>query len=245
MSFTIPLAFPNSTGNASLETSYSRCTPTTLVHHTGAILAGCNDGGVYVFSEPHQEAPPRVDLTTPSPTRPARTQMRSPTRLVPSDSRTTSRSSSPSIASLSPAPFHVSPRSRVVAGVTTTQAEAPKNYVDFDDEPDRLKDMLKGRAPRDKPEKDQRPSFDERRPSVASERSPAPSLDFGASTSAFSAPASPRPKLYTPLPPKNVQLRYHAMPRCIGSPVSDLLVLDSLSSFALLQENGCVLRPPV
>ncbi|KAI4523652.1 WD40 repeat-like protein [Schizophyllum commune Loenen D] len=238
MSFTIPLAFPNSTGNASLEASYSRCTPTTLVHHTGAILAGCNDGSVYVFSEPHQEAPPRVDLTTPSPARPARTQMRSPTRLVPSDSRNTSRSSSPSIASLSPAPFHVSPRSRVVAGVTTTQAEAPKNYVDFDDEPDRLKDMLKGRAPRDKSEKDQRPSFDERRPSVASERSPAPSLDFGASTSAFSAPASPRPRLYTPLPHKNVQLKYHAIPRCIGSPVSDLLVLDSLSSFALLQENG-------
>ena len=24
-------------------------------------MAGCNDGSVYVFSEPHQEAPPRVD----------------------------------------------------------------------------------------------------------------------------------------------------------------------------------------
>ena len=36
---------------------------------------------------------------------------------------------------------------RVVSGVTV---EAPKNHVDFEDEPDKLKDILKGKNPRER-----------------------------------------------------------------------------------------------
>jgi len=33
-----------------------------------------------------------------------------------------------------------------VSGLSKEQVQAPKNYVDFDDEPEKLKDMLKGRG---------------------------------------------------------------------------------------------------
>ncbi|TFY66090.1 hypothetical protein EVG20_g5003 [Dentipellis fragilis] len=54
-----------------------------------------------------------------------------------------SRSSTPSSLTSNHPPFHISSRARVVSGITTEQAQAPKNYVDFDDEPEKLKDMLK------------------------------------------------------------------------------------------------------
>ncbi|CAL1713651.1 unnamed protein product [Somion occarium] len=41
-------------------------------------------------------------------------------------------------------------KSRIVSGVTTEQAEAPKTYVDYDDEPDKLKDLLKGKSRKDR-----------------------------------------------------------------------------------------------
>jgi hypothetical protein len=42
----------------------------------------------------------------------------------------------------------------IVSGVTKEQVEAPKTYVDFDDEPDKLKDMLTGRrSPRESRER--------------------------------------------------------------------------------------------
>jgi len=39
----------------------------------------------------------------------------------------------------------------VVSGINTEQVEATKVYVDFEDEADRLKSLLEGKAPREKP----------------------------------------------------------------------------------------------
>jgi WD repeat-containing protein 7 len=46
--------------------------------------------------------------------------------------------------------FNVTAKLRVVSGVTAEQVEALKNYVDFEDEQDKLKDILKGRNPRER-----------------------------------------------------------------------------------------------
>jgi hypothetical protein len=47
--------------------------------------------------------------------------------------------------------FNVTAKLPVVSGVTPEQVEATvKNYVDFEDEPDKLKDILKGRNPRER-----------------------------------------------------------------------------------------------
>ncbi|KAE9411160.1 hypothetical protein BT96DRAFT_982935 [Gymnopus androsaceus JB14] len=54
---------------------------------------------------------------------------------------TASRSTSPSG---SHSPFPVTSRSRIVSGITTEQVEAPKNYVDFDDEPEKLEGYAQG-----------------------------------------------------------------------------------------------------
>lgn len=53
---------------------------------------------------------------------------------------------SPSTLSLNQALIKPSARSRVVSGVSREQVLAPKNFVDFDDESERLKDLLKSSA---------------------------------------------------------------------------------------------------
>ncbi|KAG5639735.1 hypothetical protein H0H81_000015 [Sphagnurus paluster] len=88
------------------------------------------------------------------------------------DSRTQSRSSTPSATS--PLPFNISQRARVVSGVTPEQVEAPKNYVDYEDEPDKLKDILKGRQPKENREK--------QATYTSTGKSPTPSISLPASS---------------------------------------------------------------
>ncbi|PBK67260.1 WD40 repeat-like protein [Armillaria solidipes] len=109
-------------------------------------VIGCQDGTSFVFrpslvpsisavSKPHDSA---QSSRPSSPLRASR------------DSRATSRSTSPTSNTSTFPPFTVTPRSRIVSGITTEQVEAPKNYVDFEDEPDKLKDMLKARRSKDR-----------------------------------------------------------------------------------------------
>ncbi|KAG1739452.1 uncharacterized protein EDB91DRAFT_1135335 [Suillus paluster] len=132
---------------------------------------GSSTGSIDVFSFHHQTNTPTLDsrarptITLPSehnsPTAPS-----SPGK-SPSHSRRHSRSlQSPSSLSFNQALINVSARTRVVSGVSREQVEAPKNYVDFDDEPGRLKDLLKSsskydRRPRERTLADAiLPSFD-------------------------------------------------------------------------------------
>jgi hypothetical protein len=109
----------------------------------GGTVVGSKDGTLYVFNQSRPAA------SAVEPQRPE-SQLSRPTSLLLRESRATSQASTP-LAS-SPAPFNVTSPVRIVSGVTTEQVEAPKNYVDFDDEPDKLKDMLKGRSPRESKE---------------------------------------------------------------------------------------------
>ncbi|KAI0754509.1 WD40 repeat-like protein [Daedaleopsis nitida] len=109
----------------------------------GAI--GCVNGSIYLLqSTAPSNVTPTVSATTSSSPEP-----------VPNARRYmglghhSSRSASPSSTKSSHSPFHVT-RSRIVSSVTTERAEAPKNYVDFDEEEEKLRGMLKGKGHRDR-----------------------------------------------------------------------------------------------
>ncbi|KAK2465293.1 hypothetical protein APHAL10511_002647 [Amanita phalloides] len=149
---TLPFTFSGLRGQNIVEASLARSKPSVLEfwkyqpHQGGcdgpmrAGVFGCLDGSLFVF---HSFRSKNGVTASPSSERkrPGRT-------LRPLDlSRALSRSASPSL--MSP-PFHISTRSRVVSGITPEQVEAPKVYVDFEDEADRLKSLLEGKAPKDR-----------------------------------------------------------------------------------------------
>lgn len=113
----------------------------------GAFI-GCEDGSVYLL---HPRLGIKADLIGPAQfsfeladtllhTRPS-----SPS-VISHLGRNKSALSSQSSLKSATNPFHLS-RSRIVAGVTTDAVEAPKNYVDFEDEPEKLKGLLKHKGP--------------------------------------------------------------------------------------------------
>ncbi|KAF5384322.1 hypothetical protein D9615_003314 [Tricholomella constricta] len=268
-SLLLPLTFPkysetkksNELYTQLLDTSCSRAQPSVLkswgplssssldvggnVRHGGVII-GTQDGTLYLLS---QNTPSFGETQLPESqvSRPT-----SPPRLL-HDSRTPSRSSTPSANS---PPFNISQRSRVVSSVTTEQVEAPKNYVDFDDEPDKLKDMLKGRQPRESREKYASPSEPDK--FHGHERSPTPSL-LGSSSqkrkevprSLLSATHSPAftatSPSYPPSPhdhtfdfPYDIGLWYHVIPPQSGPghTVTSIRVIGDKQFLVVLQEAG-------
>lgn len=113
-------------------------------HHARPIWGaamGCEDGTIYLFH------PARAVVSEPNPERRRSIETallsRSPTPRV---TGSTSHSPSPSASRTHLAPFNVTARLRAVSGLSKEQVEAPKNYVDFEDEPDKLKEILNGRA---------------------------------------------------------------------------------------------------
>jgi len=209
-------------------------------------LVGSTDGTLYVFN--------RSRTTATAAERPLpESQPSQPTSPLPRDSRATSRSSTPSTAS--PAPFSVIPRSRIVSGVTTEQVEAPKNYVDFDDEPDKLKDILRGRGPREGKERING--------SDVASKSPTPSL-LGIPSATRKRRSATRPALSLadiPVmttdstsssmrehaflePPNDLTLWCHIiLPQSgPGKAVTNVRLLDHDDSLAVLQETGSVIR---
>ncbi|KAJ6584436.1 hypothetical protein B0H19DRAFT_1105047 [Mycena capillaripes] len=223
-----------------LESSCSRSQPTVLkcwdslderlTPQARAVL-GCHDGTIYAFRKP----PPQVKTVRKSPELPRPSRPLSPHR--PSIG---SRSTSP--ATSLRAPFTVVSRSKIVSGVTAAQVEAPKNYVDFDDEPEKLKDMLKGR------------SHKERSAHTSSETSPAPSIHhakrsenpkslLSATNSpsqtpkTISSPPSPATQISFPDDVQDLALLYHIIPPQMG-PISAMLLLEQNSLLAVLQQPG-------
>jgi len=150
-----------------IEASFSQTQPCTIKCWSSSlddtsqeyVLVGSLDGTLYLFAS-SQSYPP---VGTPIPPSRSVTPSHSPRPPQPQ-----SRSSLASITS--PLPL-VTPRSRIVSGITTEQVEAPKNYVEFDEETNKLKGMLKGRHPREG--KERQATSDDRKDNASS---PAPSL---------------------------------------------------------------------
>ncbi|KAF7302006.1 WD-REPEATS-REGION domain-containing protein [Mycena indigotica] len=228
-----PTSLDNSCSN-SVTSNFVVLSEETITHPVRAVI-GCEDGSIYAFRRSSRGA--KIQQPGPEPT----------TLSIPSPITTSkhpSRSGSP-LPSPKP-PFNVASRSRIVSGVTTTQVEAPKNYVDFDDEPDKLKDMLQGKSNHK----------NTRSPPPSTENSPPPSvfqakrLDPPRSLlSATNSPSqTPKSVSNPPSPPsqsafgadtdtQNLALYYHIIPSD-SSPVSDLLLLQSNSLITVLQQSG-------
>lgn len=181
---------------------------------------------------------------------------RRPSRSNPSSSRSTS----PSSLAFHHTAFSMTPRSQAVSGLCKQQVEAPTNYVDFDDEADKLKGMLKGKGLRDKTIADHLlPNFDK---GLVVEKSPPPSLtmppkptskrkdDPRSLLSASNSPSFTAISLSTSSSPKlppsatsdahaaqNLALRCHVIPRRPRT-ICALRLVSHDRLLIALQENG-------
>lgn len=133
---------------------------------------GSSKGSIKIFSFHPTNTPILDTRARPTVTPPSEHNPPTAPSPSPSQSRRHSRSlQSPSSLSFNQALINVSARARVVSGVSHEQVEAPKNYVDFEDEPGRLKDILRSNSKHKRTLADTiLPSFDR---GVVIEQSPA------------------------------------------------------------------------
>ncbi|PPQ70616.1 hypothetical protein CVT25_011982 [Psilocybe cyanescens] len=271
--FNIPLTFPsisilgdglNGSHNPQnvLEASFINSVPTVLESlkttstsndDRNRVVIGCKDGTVYVL---HRLPPSSPTSGDPSQSKEA-SRSKSTTRIAKSPHS----NSSPTLASFPLSPtFNVTAKPRVVSGVTTEPVEAPKNYVDFDDEPDKLKDILKGKNPRerhsisesssDKNPKSSTPSIIEPVP-VSKRKGAAPRSLLSATNSRaptpppFTSPNSPMESMSISTSSSNHSLHaysllYHVVPlqSGYGHAIRSIRFLEDGRFFAALQENG-------
>lgn len=162
MQSTLSIYFPTDPQDL-LSNVLNECSPTALIawpkplQDTGRepdpslqdIVVGCDDGSLYILRNRSRRR--RYSSTSMRRSGSERSDLRplsKYTRLLGVGN--IPRSSSPSSTKSSTlSPMQLT-RSRVVSGVSAERVEAPKNYVDFDDEPERLKGMLKGKGSREK-----------------------------------------------------------------------------------------------
>jgi len=253
--FKIPLLFPSSscldpTPNARclLGPTFATSRPTVIEYLNGieslgrsrGIIIGCALGSIFVFHcfaglHPSLPTSQSEETTYPATSKSSKRKHRISYNKSGSNSP-------PGCVALSP----MTPKPRVVSGVTTEQVEAPKNYVDFDDEPDKLKDILKGRAPRDKLvatdtnmeriPKSNAPSFIEPVP-LSKRKNLLSAANSRAPTPPFSTPSSPRDCSSTS---DLWDLKYHIIPSrsgC-GHAVKSIQFLPDSQHFVVLQESG-------
>ncbi|KAF9071142.1 hypothetical protein BDP27DRAFT_554563 [Rhodocollybia butyracea] len=206
-------------------------------------IVGLEDGSVLILrrSEIFEKRAAKSLLPPPSPATLSQT----------SSITTASGSTSPSGSHISP--FTVSSRSRIVSSVTTEQVEAPKNYVDFDDEPEKLKDMLKGKGPRDvESHREKSAPVDPKPPALPESssfrRRPKEPLKFmlsataSPSLTALSISTPPSPNTPTQTKISKLDLVCHVIPPRIGqrNRVTGLELLHGDELSALLSESGDV-----
>lgn len=121
------------------------------------VAVGAKFGSVYLFGTPlpgepaSQTSPPsqsRTHFPTPTATVPSGPPASPPSspKSQPHSRRHSGYLQSPSSLSLNQALIGPSARSRVVSGVSREQVQASKSVVDFEDESERLKDLLKNSA---------------------------------------------------------------------------------------------------
>ncbi|KAH9932736.1 WD40 repeat-like protein [Epithele typhae] len=225
------------------------------------VAIGCTDGSVFILDVP---APTSPSVAPRTPHGDPLSPPLSPRRYL-GLGHASSRSASPSSTIPALSPFHVT-RSRIVSSVTTEQAEAPKNYVDFEDEQERLKGMLKGKEQRMRHASRSRTRPE--RNSFSTDRSLAatPSSSNGGGSSQkkedarsyLSAALSPAPSTLSlsgpPSPtlfpavssesnsPPTATLRYHVFPpqSSTGRPVSSVKTHDGGRYFTCLLETGAL-----
>jgi len=99
------------------------------------VALGCEDGTLFLLRQDRHGNSAPISIGNPL-------SSRSPSR---KSARHSSRSHSrPRTPSSSLTPFSLTSRARVVSAISDEQAQAPKNYVDFDEESEKLRELLKG-----------------------------------------------------------------------------------------------------
>ena len=156
----LPLVLPGNTEiiseacNSAKITALAGWKPSNTDGEVASVAMGCEDGSIFVFGPGISSSIPETSATiskpsTQRPTSPRPSTIANLTRLhgppSPALSSTGSSYFKPTL-SAKPATLQSS-KSRVQAGVSKEQVEAPKNYVDYDDEPAKLKSLLKAREP--------------------------------------------------------------------------------------------------
>ncbi|KAH8086009.1 hypothetical protein BXZ70DRAFT_956829 [Cristinia sonorae] len=130
--------------------------------HSHEVAIGTRDGSVFLFRSSHMHPNDNGShirvISAPASGEPS---SRPASPRYPGLGRRSVRSASPSSVMSTFSPLQVS-KSRVVSAVSTEQVEAPKNYVDYDDEPEKLKGMLRGKGPKDKPSIEAAPSLSDK-----------------------------------------------------------------------------------
>ncbi|KAJ4468166.1 hypothetical protein J3R30DRAFT_3715082 [Lentinula aciculospora] len=252
--FQVPFTFLNLT--SSRDASFS---PSTVLASWGlsrddsntsaGSVVGLEDGSVILLRRSEMQGKRN------SPTKPSSPRLSPAALSRTSLSATASRSNSPSGSHISHiSPFSVTQRSRVVSGITSEQVEAPKNYVDFDDEPEKLKDMLKGRGPRERTSLDSHREKDVKIPAPA-ESSPSGRKRKEPPRSMLSATASPAlSPLSVSVPPspkgpshfqfsRDLEFVCHVIPPSLGQAhrVSGIELLHGNELSAVLQQSLAIL----
>lgn len=166
-SLVLPLVLNASGQNSAIGKACATASPTKLIGwglHEGDIgsileagaAMGCEDGSIYLFcieaatdvanhhvspsiSSGNQAAPLFFPLLAPHLSRES-----SPSPSPPPSIKVLTHSRNTSLSNHVPHPLHQPTRSRITSFVSKASAEAPKNYVDYDNEKDKLEGMLKG-----------------------------------------------------------------------------------------------------
>ena len=261
--FTLPFTFSGSRGQNLIEASLARSKASALEFWNykpnqgrggdplRAGVFGCLDGSLFLFHS--------VPAASDVPVSPSTERRRSRRPLGPLDltNLTWSLSGSTSPSLLSPASLHVLPRSRVVSGITTENVEAAKVYVDFEDETDRLKSLLEGKAPKEKPRHGEndaaRTPYSASRANSESGSLKGKEISKGI-TSSGSPPLSPRgasepTPQNTPPPdqcrPQELRLVAHIVPSfgAIGHAVRAVIPIQNGKFFVTLRKSGSVIKP--
>ncbi|KAF8501955.1 WD40 repeat-like protein [Hysterangium stoloniferum] len=288
-SLIVPLVLNSSDNGLDLERAYASCSPTKTTTWGLAVeqgtrnfddisagaAVGCEDGSVFVFYMKEKEKeqlssnlssrnaiPTMLQISSTS-AHPSRTP--SPTLSIGS-SHKTSGSRNGLHFKHAPHPLSHRTRSRVTSSVSKASAEAPRNSVDFDEEKDKLEELVKNAPPKGKSlmeglmtsyavagmgfhiESDRSSVKQQKRSRTApSSASPSPRNSLSAPPSPSISP-SPSPSSHhfnVPSSPgpgsqdvgmPSLKIKFHVFPQCFKSD-SRIVSLICLSSGILLALN--------
>ncbi|EMD39624.1 hypothetical protein CERSUDRAFT_132102 [Gelatoporia subvermispora B] len=264
---TIPLSLPlnwqDGKGGSAVEAALSLCAPTCLVHWgkppaddggnmsphciSSGVSLGCGDGSVFLF---HGQSTSDDDERTLPPKVIRRNSRHSNSSRYLASGRGTPRSISPSSAKMNFTPFQVS-RSRIVSSVTSEQAEAPKNYVDFDEEAEKLKRMLKGKSTKERTPDEPRSPREGDETAEQGTRSPSQSSSAVPNVNSFSkdklTSSPPSPPVHKDVPKgedscRVLSLKCHIIPSRAGfsTAVTALKLFGQHNYMACLQRAGYI-----
>jgi len=264
-------SLPRSSRGNKINEACSTAIPTTLISWSvdspgnHLVAMGCNDGTTFILST--LKPPNENALQVSSPTV---TVGKSPRRLeslsgslrrTKAPSPTPSKISTRSSVSQSQPPSLIQPRSRISASLSKTQVEVPKTHVDYDDEQDKLRSMLKtgstssisGRRSRHSTDQSTRPRSPLASPAATSslsfndddgERSPSNEssgpISPNTPTLSLPNPYSPLRLASSPYDFPQLSLKLHILPPRIGygHAVTSLKLIEGNTLIACLQECG-------